>query len=647
MYTNEQELNLGLKLPSLIYTKPGSYFTYHQKDDKDIKYRITSDLKNNFLTRYNKKFWESSTLETQKLSYNHLKKNKQKFEDKCKSQTLPKTVNLNLIEENQFDDMMKNELENIDRWIFNNLKKMPLPISVKKNDTVDKKLSINMDIKMLNFIVQTSRKTLNAPTISSRNRKSNNGSLIKESQNKVAITNETLNNEYNKAILIELIQKKLMNKEYLNNKDYNHNIILAKMVASDLIASFKTLNVFKHQNIIKYKDVLESLSKKMESATESLLNSEKSDSGDDYLYYEKALKKNLKECEDEITSLKLESKNILNLMRQKKTNINNEKQKLYELNKILEEKENETGRNRKIGEKMKLREFMEINEYKSKKIKLESNVNQYAISVAKEIKDLNKKSEILDKDIGECKFKKTWFTFKLKEFYIDFLLNENELIKINKSLVSMIKNIWSLDEEVFISNFSKFYDKEDVIFILKYTKIHNEFIKARAQNNSRKKEIKNTLKKNFDDIINEDEYKLISDVKDDLKKFKSTGLKLYERKKIKTSKRSFVYKYYEVTREHATCEHNNLIKSKTQNFEETNGYSSKLSQLSENLSQLKEKHIKNILKRTIEKNNRNKLLDLSSSEYLKKMLRLLFGYKEMQIILQKLLKDNHVQIIPI
>ena len=124
-------------------------------------------------------------------------------------------------------------------------------------------------------------------------------------------------------------------------------------------------------------------------------------------------------------------------------------------------------------------------------------------------------------------------------------------------------------------------------------------------------------------------------------------MKLYERKKISHSKQPVVYKYFEVLPEVNHNESTAPVAAKIKNKLDEDGYSLALSDLSEKLSQLKEQHVQAVLKRTIERNNRSKLLGFANSEYLKKILRLLFGYQDMQIILQRLLKTNQIQIVPI
>lgn len=640
----ETETNDMLNLPTINSPKSRSNFTYYQKSDKTLKSSIKDDLKVNFLTRYNKKFWESKNKENNVFSRNYMSKPEIKVHKRYKSKK--KIKPLDLIEVNDFDDRMKNELENIDRWIFNNLKKMSLPVQVDKKKKESEK-NINLDMQMLDFIVQNSHKALESPGNQTYKKNIRGLSMSKDLHKKIAITSETLNNEHNKAILIDMICKKILRHKEYQRKDSNHNLLLAKMIATDLIASFKVLNVFKHQNILRLKEILESISGSMESVRTSFDNYEHISSAEDYIFYEKTLKKNLKECEDNIKSRKEASKKLLDAIRVKKTNINAEKQRLFNFVKMLEEKENETNKNRKIGEKMKLREFMEINEYKSKKIKLEATIEQYIMNTTKEITDMDLRIENIEKEVDELKFKKTWFIFKLKEFYIDFLYNEDELIKINKNIIYIIKSIWSLNEEVYVSSFSKFYEKEDVKFMFKYAKVHNEFLSARADNNSIKKEIKDSLRRNFDDILNEDEYEIISNYKESIQKFKEEGLKFFVRKRMKTSKRTSVYKYNELDAEPSKASKNNLMTAKFQNKLETNNMALPLSLLSEKLSHLKEEHIQIIVRRTIEKNNRSKLLNKDNSDYLKKMLRLLFGHQEMQITLKRLLKDNHIQIIPI
>lgn len=643
-------LSLDEKLvtPSLLNSRNRSQFTYQNKNENSAKYKIKSDLKLNFLTRYNKKFWESDSRENLHQTQANFHKPEKTQLERYKSQNLRKVKPLDLMEVDDFENRMKNELENIDRWVFNNLKKMSLNYEADRRKDRSRKKMINLDVQMLNFIIQTSHHAIDSPTHHQKDTTNiPDVNVGKDITNRIAITSETLNNEYNKTILVELLRKKMLNHKDCQNKDNSFNMMLAKMVASDLIASFKALNVFRHQNVLRLKELLETLPDSLESAAMSLTSHQHSESADDYMYYERSLKKSLKECEDDIRSRKDMSKKLLDTIRQKKTSINTEKQRLFDFIKMLEDKESESNKNRKIGEKMKLREYMEINEFKSKKIKLEATINLYIKITNREIDEMNKRIEKIEKEIEEFKFKKTWFIYKLKEFYLDFVKKENELLKINKNLISIIKSIWNLNEEVFLSSFSKFYEKEDIAFVLKYAKIHNKFLSARESNNSQKKEIKDSLKKNFDDILNENEYEIISSFKENLRKFKSHGLKLYERKPIKSSNQESLFKYCEVVTTANRESEKKDLSSKIKLRLETDQVASSLSQLSEKLSQLKEQHIDIVLKRTIERNNRSKLLGYCNSEYLKKVLRLLFGHQDMQIILQRLLKNNQIQIIPI
>ena len=608
-------------------------FRYKPKSESSFKYRIKSDLRNGFLTRYNKKFWgdnKENTFRNKTTNRFRITKQGDKTQVKVKKQ---KTQEVYLFEDNNMDEQMISDLENMDRWVFNNLKKMSLPVSLDKGD--NKKTEL--DVKMLNFLIQSSQQELEG-----------DGEKIqmsltraKDIQNKIAVTNETLNNEHNKAILLDLVRKKLQKHPEFDKKDENHSLMLAKMISSDLMTSFKTLHMFKHQNILKLKELLDQIGNSMRKVRESVNST---DLGEDYQYYEKTLKKHLKDTESEILSKKANATALRELIRDKKNGINSEKQRLYDFVRVLEEKESMTHKNRKVGEKMKLKEFMEINEIKSKRVKLEAGINSYIKKALSEIADTNTELEKVEKEIEDLKFKKTWFTFKLKEFYLSFLSEENELLRFGKSVVALVKGIWALEEEVLSSHFSRFYNSEDVAFVLKYSKLHNEFLEVRARNNTQKQEIKDTLRKNFDDILNEDEYAVISDFRSSLRRLKASQLKLYQKTKVRTSKKSFVVRYHPLAR---PVPNPPKRRSKVRPPIDLSCLSAALSHLSERLSALKEEQIQRIYTRTIRRNGRNKLLGLENSQYLKKILTLLFGKYEMQLIIQKLLKTNQIQIIPL
>jgi len=321
-------------LPSIMSPKTKPHFTYHKKSEACLKNQPNDELRINFLTRYNKKFWGVSNKENQRNN-SQAKNTDCKVLERFKSQNLKKNTPLDLIEINDFDDRMKNELENIDRWVFNNLKKMSLPVNITKNKDDKDSKKVNLDVQMLNFIIQTSHHAIDSPRNGGDKKNVADVTLNKDLQNKIAITSETLNNEHNKAILIDLIGKKLLSHKEYQTKDNSYNVMLAKMIATDLIASFKALNVFKHQNVLRLKEILETISETMAKARESTERPEYSDTAEDYLYYEKKLKKNLRECEEEIKTRKEALKKLFDAIRQKKNNINIEKQRLFDFAKML------------------------------------------------------------------------------------------------------------------------------------------------------------------------------------------------------------------------------------------------------------------------------------------------------------------------
>lgn len=74
---------------------------------------------------------------------------------------------------------------------------------------------------------------------------------------KIAVTSETINNEFNKNILIELVKRKLVNIEGIQAKDGNYAFMVAKVIMLDLISSFHVLHNFKHHSLLHLKHLLE------------------------------------------------------------------------------------------------------------------------------------------------------------------------------------------------------------------------------------------------------------------------------------------------------------------------------------------------------------------------------------------------------
>lgn len=648
MNFNELNVTDGFNLPRLTRFKEQASQSYYQKSDYNAKYDSSTDLRLNFLTRYNKKFWQGVQSENRNLSLNKTKLRRPEGDGRFNSQQIKKVPKLNLIETNDFDDKMRYEIENIDRWVFNNLKRMTLPQTSHKDKGRGDRVHLSVDMQMLNFILQGANPLEGVQgTVQSNNSSLKNGSISTAMHNSIAATSEMLSNDHNKTLVVDILKRKLTAHSEYRKKDESYDLMLAKSIASDLIASFKTLVVFKHQDVLRLREILALISNEMQSTRESMMIAETSDTAEDHVFYEKTLKKKLTECEEEISSKKEVIKTLLDKIRDKNTALNTEKQKMYNFNRLLDEKESQATKTRKIGEKMKLKEFMEISELKQRKEQIEAAISQISKICSKDVTDLNLTVDQITRQVEELKFRKTWFVFKLKEFYLNFLQNENELIKLNRSLLPIIRNVWSLDEDVLVSSFSKFYDKEDVAFILKYAKAHVEFLAARAENKVKKEDVRDTVSNNFNTILNEDQFEIISGFKENMKRLKTNELKLFELRKVSTSKNSFVYKYCEVLKESGYDNYQDMGGMKTRVRFDVGKFSSQLSQLSERLSQIKEQYIRSIVKRVVDKNNRNRLLGPADSEYLNKMLRLVFGYHEMQVIVKRLVKESQIQIIPI
>ncbi len=76
---------------------------------------------------------------------------------------------------------------------------------------------------------------------------------------KITMTNETLNREINRSIIIKSVIKKLKQINGIKYKNQEDIFLLAKMINSDIISKFKVLRIFKNQKILNLKEILDSL----------------------------------------------------------------------------------------------------------------------------------------------------------------------------------------------------------------------------------------------------------------------------------------------------------------------------------------------------------------------------------------------------
>ena len=597
----------------------------NSKNSSKKKKTFSKNLMKDYLVRYNKKYW-----------INQFSTNQKNIKKKFANYLTERDNNLNyytLEKENELNNSLKSGVYELDKWVLKKLKKY---IS-QQNFSLEKKNSdiFKSELVVINNFIKDKDKDKNIQITPNSKRHGLLG-LRNSVKKKIAVTNETLQAESNQKILLNLIKNKLIKHSYYK-KNPNKLQMIAKIITSDYIASFKILNFYNHQNLFKIKDLLEEIKNDLKKDISKII--EKKDNQINLLEYEKVLKKNLKTNLNQILRGKELLSNHENNISDKKKKIYIEKEKFFKLIELWKEsvKKNKD-------EKFDVKNYLKMNEFNSRKKRLEKKFNLMMRNSTKYIENETKKKEKIKNKIIDLKFSKKWLNFKLKEFYIDFLRNPEYLLKSDKSIIYMIKKIISLKEQINISYFSNFYDKKDIEFILKYVDYLKNYEDFKKKNDTYIDSSKNNLKKKYNELLyNDKTSEKINKLKTVLKNFKSTQCKAFQREKVIIGRKYFFDKYSCVSAKILPTTFPECFKNIPINdFNLGKTFTLK----KKNIHTLKKNYINNVITRFV-KINTNKILNLENSKKLKILLSVIFGKKEMKIILKNLLTNEKIQIIPI
>jgi hypothetical protein len=566
----------------------------------------------------------------------------------------------------QFGEMLnetdiKDDLKNIDRWVFDNLKKIRFfaeESRIKRNTTTIKNMINpekdrylpNLDLKFLDIILREEKAGLHKADSQDLNSTAENIQKSAAIMQKVAVTAETINSEHNKMILLELVKKKIRSYEKFNERDEGFIQMVSKMILMDLISSFTVLKIFKHHNIFHIKNLLTETKKDLHLSVgitmdDHSINS-KTQKDLNFKAFEKALFDNFTLCNKEIKNTKRQLNGLRDSINRKMQKLNQKVQEIAKFSYEVERRENPTDYKRKVGVNINAQEFIDIAELKAQLIDLENSYEKYSKKTKLTIVSHQEESKKIEKAIEDLKFKKTLFYMKLKEIYYDFLTFEDNLVFRNKTIVSIVKLLWSIKAEVKEECFSKFFEPEHIVFLFKYTKLHNEFLELRRQSNNEKKVIKEQLIGVYHNIVEEKESAKIEEVKRTIFSFKTANLRVLQKMKIKDNK-SAMPQWELVEPNNDTIIRDSQFINISSNFSKRNavnigGQNTQLTSVSESLCQLKENFIKAAVDR-VSVNGKVHFMG-TNSVWLKKLFTIFFGKKEAQFLINELIKMKNIKI---
>ncbi len=564
----------------------------------------------------------------------------------------------------QNENEIREDLKNVDRWVFDNLKKIRFfaeeqkfqrnSVTIKNLINQDRNKFIpNLDLKFLDLILREEKAGLTKQTQESTRDQPDLGEKSAAIMQKVAVTAETINSEHNKTILLELLKKKVQSHDKYNSKDESFVQMLAKMILTDLISSFTVLKIFKHHNIFHIKNLLLESKQALQVSASAIIEdpniSSKAQKEINFKAFEKALFDNFNICIREIKTRKQRLNKLRDQINKKKLKLSQKQRQVTQLTDEIERRENPTDYKRKMGASVNPQEFIDLAELKSAHAKMEADCLKYSRKANSKIQIAQEESDKLEKFVEDLKFKKTLFFMKLKEIYYNLLTDEDSLLRQDKTVVSVVKLLWLIKAEAKEECFSKFYEPEHISFLFKYTKLHNEFLELRKQNNIEKKVIKEQLIGVYQNIIDEKESQRISDVKHTIFCFKTSNLKVLQKQKVKEAK-SVVFRWEPVQFQHEsrlqdetqpTIDYSTVSREKRGGMQ-VGSHSTKLTNISESLCQLKENFIKTAVER-VSVNGKVHFVG-SNSVWLKKLFTVFFGKKEAQFLINELMKMKNIKI---
>jgi len=314
---------------------------------------------------------------------------------------------------------------------------------------------------------------------------------------------ETIMTEYNKKILNEILYQRVSKK--MNNKEgvQQHRMDLdytTKTVSTDTISNFKNLQhtIQTNPRIIQYDDLYQKLTAErnvpekvfdLEEDRKKILEAE-----NDYEAIEVSLKAQYEAIIGEIQRKK-ESLNDLRLIVHRNNDETKElEEEIEEILKKYEALESQYSqqkeqnknynrlnpRNKRNGLKDSNRQAAHVEEYSKVHKQMEEKKDQ-----VREIKDRieelegetqksTQKLNSLEREIKDLKFKKNQLRLQLKQLYLKIFKNEEHIFKNESSFITIIKNMWRINEEIVVDMFPAFVEKDEMNYLIENARLEYE-----------------------------------------------------------------------------------------------------------------------------------------------------------------------------
>lgn len=540
--------------------------------------------------------------------------------------------------ENNQEKEMKNDIESLDNWVFQH-------ISQEKysKETFAPKLLIEkalkehksyflpeLDVRLLNQVLyesETKIKTVKSVA-------ENPNSLIPNK--KIAVTCETINREYNKNLMIGLIQKKLIQNPVFKNCNQNYLFMVSKSILLEFVSSFQVLQSFRHQNVLHLKtqlinssDQLLPTNPEIPSEASFLQKNPKS-----FESYERALKDSHLKFSNEIKSLKTRLSKDESLLKLVLTTINHRVDRLQDLIKQKDSKETQSVFLRKFGKSIGIQEYSAINELKRQIEIEESEIS--TMKIDKNLKEEKMKlfSEKICQEIEALKFKKHLFGIKLKEFYFNLIFCEEDLGKYGKSLIEIVTLLFRFNWDLKPVHFSKFYSPLDMDFVRKYAKMAIWANNLKCQNKENQGQLVHKHGLLLKQIHEDQHVGQVQVIKSAISKLKQSHLRVYEKNSLGRPKSISLKWELRLSHYNNYPKINRDVEGINENEEPGLANNKKVNEVSVKLTLLKQEYIKGVVAKL--DNGDRCGVSGPNMHLFKKKLTLVFGPKDCAIVLSQL-----------
>jgi hypothetical protein len=303
-------------------------------------------------------------------------------------------------------------------------------------------------------------------------------------------------------------------------------------------------------------------------------------------------------------------------------------------------KENQSVFMRKFGQALGIQEFVAINELKKRIETEEERLVELRNQVSNSKQESQGRSGQLLEEIRTLKFRKTVFSIKLREFYLNVLREEGDLLILGKSLVEVLTSLFKFAPDLKPTLFSPFYTELDVNFVISHAKLRKQAAEIKLENRGNQVLLKRLHGLLYSRLERETGAANFDGLKRTIQVMKKSNLRIFERKTIKRSK-SVIMKW-----ENVKDGYSGLVGGKFQGpvpdqfsrgNDETRGIecianSKRVNQISQQLALDKVRYLKSVFNR-FSQYRTGGLSGLNSE--LKKLLTLIFGAGEGQAILNR------------